>query len=97
MPWPAMSGALPCDASNSAWCSPMLADPSNPSEPTSPPARSLMMSPQQFGATSTSYASGLNVNTARHRGAVSTDVMSAPEKVEVEEEDEWGGATPGVA
>ncbi len=55
MPCPAISGALPCEASNSACFSPIFAEPSNPSDPTRPPAKSLIISPQQLGATSTSY------------------------------------------
>jgi hypothetical protein len=35
-PCPAMSGALPCTASNTAWLSPMLAPGTMPIPPTSP-------------------------------------------------------------
>ena len=45
MPFPAMSGALPCTASNTACFSPMLAPGTMPSPPTRPAARSETMSP----------------------------------------------------
>src|SRR5690606_1170637 len=44
-PLPAMSGAVPWTASNTAAVSPMLAPPTTPSPPTRPAQRSLMMSP----------------------------------------------------
>ena len=40
MPWPAMSGALPCTASNTAYSQPMFAPGISPSPPTSPAQRS---------------------------------------------------------
>ena len=56
--WPAYFGADPWTASKTAASSPMFAPGAMPRPPTSPAARSLMMSPYRFGATSTSYASG---------------------------------------
>mmetsp|Transcript_34328 Transcript_34328/g.113138 ORF Transcript_34328/g.113138 Transcript_34328/m.113138 type:complete len:236 (+) Transcript_34328:85-792(+) len=64
-PQPAMSGALPWAASKSAWLAPTFAEPRSPSEPTTPPARSDTMSPQQLGATSTSYACGWSTSPAQ--------------------------------
>ena len=48
---PAMSGALPCTASNTPMSPPRLAAPTTPSPPTSPAHRSETMSPYRFGST----------------------------------------------
>ena len=48
IPFPAMSGALPWTASNTAYSSPILAPGTTPSPPTRPAPRSEMMSPYRF-------------------------------------------------
>ena len=44
-PFPAMSGALPCTGSNTAYSQPMFAPGIRPSPPTNPAHRSDRMSP----------------------------------------------------
>ena len=57
--WPAMSGAVPCTASNTPMpSSPRLAAGTTPRPPTSPAHRSETMSPYRFGSSSTSSFSG---------------------------------------
>ncbi len=51
---PAYFGAEPWDGSNTASFFPILPEQPNPSPPTICAARSEMMSPYRFGATSTS-------------------------------------------
>ena len=55
---PAMSGAVPCTASNTLAASPMFPEGVSPSPPMSPAPRSLAMSPYRLGITITSNASG---------------------------------------
>jgi hypothetical protein len=56
--FPAMSGALPCTASNRPISVPRLAAPTTPRPPTSPAHRSDTMSPYRFGSSSTSNWEG---------------------------------------
>lgn len=58
IPFPAMSGALPCTASKMAAPVPMLPPGASPRPPTSPAARSLRMSPNMLVVTITSNCSG---------------------------------------
>ena len=58
MPWPAMSGAVPCAGWNTAWWSPMSPEGAMPMPPTSAAIRSDRMSPNMFSVTSTSYCQG---------------------------------------
>mmetsp|Transcript_75090 Transcript_75090/g.141600 ORF Transcript_75090/g.141600 Transcript_75090/m.141600 type:complete len:205 (+) Transcript_75090:301-915(+) len=78
-PWPAISGADPWLGSKRACSRPMFEDPNKPSDPTTPPARSLMMSPQVFGMTSTSYAPGCITKPAQMEStSASSYRMSTP-------------------
>jgi hypothetical protein len=74
MPLPAMSGAVPCTASNIAQpLSPMLAAGATPSPPISPAARSERMSPNRFIVTITSNRSGAITSFI----AVASTIMSS--------------------
>ena len=55
---PAMSGAEPCTASNTAYSLPMFAPGAMPKPPAMPAAKSLAMSPYRLGNTTTSNWDG---------------------------------------
>ena len=58
IPFPAMSGALPCTGSKIAAAGPMFAPGVTPSPPTRPEISSLRMSPNRLVVTITSNCSG---------------------------------------
>ena len=68
-PRPAMSGALPCTASKTAYSSPMFAPGTSPSPPTRPAQRSLSRSPKRFDVASTSNRVG-SITSSMHRRSV---------------------------
>ena len=65
---PAMSGALPWTASNTAMSLPRLADPTTPRPPTNPAHKSETISPYRFGMTRTSNCRG--VEHQLHAGGI---------------------------
>ena len=73
--WPALRGAEPWIASNIAICSPMFAEPANPTEPAICAATSDNTSPYRFGRTRTSNASGVSAIFAAPMSTIQCSLM----------------------
>ncbi len=76
--FPAMSGALPCTASNTAAAAPTFAPGTMPSPPTSPDARSDTMSPYRFSKRMTSNGVGSSASSMQ-RLSITTSSYSISE------------------
>ena len=74
LPWPAMSGAVPCTASKIAASAPMFAPGARPNPPTSPAHRSDRMSPNRLVVTMTSNFSGCITSFMQHASTIISSV-----------------------